>query len=161
VLLLVAVPGFATRAAERKANERTLWDRQNLATAAINMVEERPLFGVGWNRFPEIGPNYFWQGDIPLTAGGGGTIIHNAVLANAAELGLIGTTLWLLAYVLGIGGAIVGRAPPAVDAWRIGLIAVAVCWLVMANFTANLNPFQNLALWLWAGVVAAARQPVR
>lgn len=159
-LSLVAVPGLATRAQERRANQRTIWDRQNLTTAALRMARERPLTGFGWATFSTKGSQYFWQGDVPLTAGSG-TIVHNAVLANVAELGLIGTALWLAAIAIGIGGAVLTRGPPEVEAWRIGLVAIAVSWAAMALFTPMLQPIESLLMWMWAGVVVAARPPAR
>ena len=85
-----AGPGAGRRrSTERSDDERTVWDRKNLATAAVNMVEAHPLVGVGWGRFKAESADYFRQSrDFPLTATD--EIIHNVFLTYAAETGLIG-----------------------------------------------------------------------
>ena len=46
-------PGCRTRSASATNDSATVWDRKNLARAAVNMVEARPLFGFGWSRFTQ------------------------------------------------------------------------------------------------------------
>ena len=93
--ILLFVPGLQERVTQRVDQKETLWDRQNLAHAAINMVEARPLFGFGWARFQQDSADYFQQSpNFPLTATTFG--VHNSPLAYASELGLIGATLWAL-----------------------------------------------------------------
>ncbi len=55
-------------------------------TAARDMIASRPILGVGFGNF-EIARK---------AAGGGGKAAHNIFLEAAAELGLIGVSLWLL-----------------------------------------------------------------
>ena len=145
------------------------------------MVEARPLLGFGWNRFADVSPPYFWQSaDRPLTAVGpqscdslpaaarrttdGSRPIctapsHNAYLSNAAELGLIGVTLWVVATVVAIGGAIFRRGPPGLWPWRAGLFAMAIMWGVVAFFTPLEGPFSPVVLWTWAGIVWGSSVP--
>jgi O-antigen ligase len=156
----------------------SVWDRENLNAAALRTVEARPLLGVGWGRFTDVSPPYFWQAkDRPLTAVGvqscdslptGATQaadgsrpqctvpVHNAYLSNAAELGLIGVTLWIVAGIVAIGGAVVRRGPPWALPWRIGLFAVAIMWGVVVFFTPLEGPFSPVVLWTWAGIVWAS-----
>jgi putative inorganic carbon (hco3(-)) transporter len=128
-----------------------VWDRENLTVAALNMIEARPLTGFGWNRFQEYSQPYFRQSpNYPLTATT--AVIHNYALFYAVGLGLPGVTLWAVGVLLGIGGAVLMRGPPELAPWRVGLLAIFVMFIVVSN---SVPPtlFQNLCLWLWAGVV--------
>lgn len=154
---LAVVPNLKQNATQRTNDQLSVWDRQNLNTAAVNMIQARPLAGFGWDKFANYSPDYFHQADTyPVTALNG-TIAHSVVLSNAVELGLPGATLWLLAVIVAVGGAITQRGPPQLYAWRIGLIAVAVAWIVVLNLTPLPHPFPNLMLWTWAGVVSSWR----
>jgi O-antigen ligase len=155
VAALVLIPGLSRTAQERANNSRTLWDRKNLATAAVNMVEAKPLFGFGWNRFTSDSPDYFQQAfDYPLTATTAG--VHNTPLNYAVDLGLVGVTLWLVGVLAGVGSALATRAPPDLVPWRTGLLAIAVASLVVSNSVPP-TAWLNRALWLFAGVVYSGR----
>ena len=80
--------------------------------------------------------------------------IDNLFLTYGAELGLIGLSLWVVAFVLGVGGALVNRGPPDMRLWRIGLGAYALFFLIVANAVFP-QAFPNLILWVWAGVLLA------
>ena len=178
VLLLISlVPGLAASVDDRGNDKNSVWDRGNLNAAALRMVEARPLLGVGWGRFTDVSPPYFWQAkDRPLTAVGAQSCdslpaaarqttdgsrpqctvpVHNAYLSNAVELGLIGVALWIVAGIAVIGGAVVRRGPPWALSWRIGLCAVAIMWGVVIFFTPLEGPFSPVVLWTWAGIVWA------
>jgi O-antigen ligase len=121
------------------------------------MLDARPVVGFGWYRYGQASQPFYEQAaTYPLT-----TVaeVHNVFLGYAAELGLIGTSLWLLALVFAVVIPLVGRAPPALEPWRIGLIAIAVNWFVVANFTPLGYAFPNHLLWLWAGIVWARFGP--
>lgn len=149
-----AVPALGDRAAERAGEERPVWDRLNSNGAALRMVEARPLVGFGWYRFQADSPDYYRIGsNYPLTKALERP--HNLPLATAAELGLIGLGLLAAGLAIAVGGALLRRPPPGLGPWRIGLIAVATLWLVIANFAPLGHAFSNALLWLWAGVVMA------
>ena len=153
---LAFIPGLSASASSRTGDQSSLWDRLNSNRAAIAMIDDKPLLGSGWYRFATDSPPYYTQAaTYPLT-----TVPrpHNVFLANAVELGLIGATAWLVALLLAIGGGVIGRAPPAFEPWRVALVAVAIDWLVVANFTPLGYAFANHVLWLFAGV-AWARYP--
>lgn len=150
---LALVPSLSGDAQSRTADQRPVWDRLNMMTAGQNMVEERPLFGFGWYRAHIEIPDYFEQNeDFPVT--GSGLEIHNVYLSNAVELGLVGVTLWLAALLIAVGGAALRRGPPELRLWRIGMLAIAAQWLIVANFVPLFFPFATLILWLWAGVLS-------
>jgi putative inorganic carbon (HCO3(-)) transporter len=151
VAAFVVVPGLYTQTSKRIGDQRTEWDRLNLNKAAENMVQARPLLGFGLGTFKERSEPYFEQNpSFPLTNTTGE--LHNVFLSTAAELGLIGSSIWLLGLVLAIGGAIVVRGPPELFPWRIGLLAMAIMWLIVANLVPMVQAFPNQVLWLWAGV---------
>jgi putative inorganic carbon (HCO3(-)) transporter len=160
-LSLNLVPGLSENVSERTSDQLSVWDRENLISAAERMIEARPLFGFGWGSFTKVAEPYFRQAaDIPLTASNtekGTDILHSVVLSNAVELGVLGCALWLLAVFLAIGGAIVKRGPPELYPWRVGLLAYFACWAVVLNLTPLPQAFPNLLLWLWAGVVVSWR----
>jgi putative inorganic carbon (HCO3(-)) transporter len=155
VSLIVLVPGLHEEVTQRINQKETLWDRRNLARAAVNMVESRPLLGFGWARFQRDSPDYFEQAfDYPLTAVGFG--VHNTELTYAVDLGLIGLTLWLLGMLFGIGGALATRGPPDLLPWRVGLLTVATATLIVISAVPP-SSWPNRALWLLAGVAASGR----
>ena len=155
VFALAAVPGLQDRAEARTEANRSIWDRRNLNNAAVAMVAGNPLTGVGWDRFQSESLDYFSQASTyPLTASK--EIVHNVYLSHASELGLVGAALWAAGLLLALGGAIAVRAPPDLEPWRIGLIAVASFWLIVTNFVYP-QVFPTLALWLWIGVVWTGR----
>jgi putative inorganic carbon (hco3(-)) transporter len=155
VASLALIPGLTQSVDERAGQERTIWDRKNLARAAINMVEARPLFGYGWGRFSSESTDYFEQAfDYPLTATSSG--VHNTPLNYAVDLGLIGMTLWVLGVMFGVGGALATRGPPDLVRWRVGLLAVATAYLVVLSAVPP-TAWLNRSLWLLAGVVYSGR----
>jgi putative inorganic carbon (HCO3(-)) transporter len=155
---IALIPGLAGAINERRDDDRTVWDRKNLATAAVNMVEAYPLVGIGWHRFTEESGGYFRVSrDFPLTAED--TVIHNVFLTYAAEAGLVGLALWVTTLCLGMGSALWPPARGEPHLWQAGLGAYLVFFLVISNFVFP-QVFPNVALWLLAGAaVGAARGP--
>jgi putative inorganic carbon (hco3(-)) transporter len=149
------VPGLADRVDSRANEQGTVWDRQNLARASINMIEAKPLFGFGWDRFTAESRDYFEQSpDYPLTATRANS--HNIPLTYAVDLGLVGLTLWGLALLFAVGAALSTRGPPDLRPWRIGLLAVAMAFVVVANAVPP-TAWPNRSLWLLAGVALSGR----
>ncbi len=133
----------------------SVWDRLNLDTAAEQMFLAKPLTGFGWGQFASQADNYFrLSPSYPIT--GVGEPVHNVYLSMLAELGLIGTLLWGLGLLMGVGGSILRRGPPELVPWRVGLVGVTVSWLVLATFSPVIQGFPTEVLWLWAGVVAGS-----
>jgi O-antigen ligase len=151
---LAVVPGLQDKASSRADDQFSVWDRLNTDRAAISMAMERPLIGFGWQTFEQHAPDYLRQADdYPLT--GTNLEVHNVFLSHAAELGFVGAALWAVALLGGVGGAIVRRGPPSLYSWRIGLLAIFVAFLVVANFGPLSYPLPNLLLWTWAGIAGA------
>jgi putative inorganic carbon (hco3(-)) transporter len=152
--VLFLVPGLSTKVQGRTEEQQPVWDRYNTNAAAIRMVEAKPVFGFGWQTFITKGVPYIRQSSsYPLT--GFGIEVHNVFLSHAAELGLTGSVLWTLALFSAVGGAILRRGPPELAPWRVGLVAIFVAFLVVANLGPLSYPFPNLLLWTWAGIAGA------
>jgi putative inorganic carbon (HCO3(-)) transporter len=150
---LALIPGLADRAQQRGSQQETIVDRLNLNRAALNMVEQRPLLGFGWGSFKTEGINHFEQAaTYPLSAAS--LPVHSAYFDHLAELGLVGTTLWALSTVFAVWLAVSRRGPPELDAWRYGLLAIAIMSAVVAGFVYPYM-FATVVLWLWAGIVYA------
>lgn len=151
LVALAVVPGFANAVSQRSGDERPLWDRFNTNRAALEMVRTNPLTGVGWNRFEDEAPEYMEVAtDYPLT--GVGIPVHNVPLSHAAELGLPAAIMWATALVAAAAAAVVRPGPGSLDPWRLGMLALFLHWLIVANFGPLGYAFPNLLLWTWAGV---------
>jgi O-antigen ligase len=162
LVALVTIPGLAGSVQDRKESKRPVWERENVNAAALNMVSDRPLVGFGLGTFNEKNRDYFTLLDrVPqiavLKIG-----VHNVFLDLAVELGLIGVGLFVACLACAVGSALLSRGPPELAPWRAGLIAVAVFWIVVANFAPTGQVYPSLVVWLWAGVVlsGAVREPV-
>jgi O-antigen ligase len=154
VIAVSFVPGLSHHLSQRASSQSPVWDRLNSDEAAIRMVEARPALGFGWGEFGQASvPYYRLASTYPLTSVGNA---HNMPLSNASELGAVGLALWLVILVVGLGIPAVRRAPPDVEPWRIGLIAIAVAWFIQANFTPLDYAFDNYVVWLWAGLIVGA-----
>jgi putative inorganic carbon (hco3(-)) transporter len=149
---LAVVPGLSQSATEREAEQSSIWVRENTNRAALAMAAERPIAGFGWGTYTRENVAFLEQeGDTPINGVGEG--VHNVLLSHASQIGLVGAFLWAAAWLLGIGGAIVRRGPPELLPWRIGLLALAVLWAVVAATTPLPYAFPTIVLWTWAGVV--------
>ncbi|UUY03510.1 O-antigen ligase family protein [Svornostia abyssi] len=159
IAVFAVIPTLTDRASERATNQETVWDRQNLNRAAVNMFLDAPLTGKGWNSFQTVGDDYFWLADTyPLNTVRARTGMHNLVLARLAEVGLIGAGLWLLASALALLDGLLG--PPRgsdLDAWRVGLLALVTCHVVLIMVTPAAHPFQFVLLFTWAGIAAGPK----
>ena len=157
---LAVVPGLEGQAEERVNDDRPVWDRENANGAALRMIEARPLLGFGWGTFRENNAEYQrLADDHPITRGK--LDEHNVFLARAVELGLPATLVWAAALALAVGTAWLSkRGPPDLLGWRIGLLAIATQWLVVANAVPLAFAFPNALLWLWAGVAFGSSEDV-
>jgi O-antigen ligase len=135
------------------------------------MVATKPLFGFGWDRYSSNSLDYFRQAaNYPMegyalssyTEVGKLLPLHETYLAYAVELGLVGALLWLASLLCGVGGAIFSRGPADLRPWKLGLLAITVCFLIIAAFNPYQAPFPVMLLWVWAGVaLGRAPQPAR
>ena len=153
-IALSVVPGLAEKAQERRESEGTVYDRRNLNTAAVRMLADNPLLGVGWANFTEHNDQYYKLNENYPLGVPKGLIAHNVFLSNAAELGLIGVTLWIAAILTVIYEVFTARPPPDLRWWRYALAPMLFLWVIVANASPLTDVFPNSVLWLLAGIVA-------
>jgi putative inorganic carbon (hco3(-)) transporter len=173
-IAIVAVLGTLTvsstlsqRASERATYQQSLWDRKSQTAAGIRMVQAKPLFGFGLDRYATDSVDYFRQpADYPMTGYVHGITIgvpdpilpiHNTYLSYAVELGLVGALLWLASVVWAVGGAILSRGPASLRPWKLGLIALAAFFLVICVVDPHTAPFPMVLIFVWAGVAMGAK----
>jgi O-antigen ligase len=157
VTALIAIPGLSSSASERESEKGPIWQRLNTDAAALRMVEARPLIGFGWHTFEGEGGNYM---RLPATypETGAGLQVHNVFLGHLAELGLVGTTLWLWALLWAIYAGGIRAGPASTRPWRIGFVAIAISFLFQANFVPLTYALPNALFWLWAGLASDPRE---
>lgn len=170
LLLAAALAGGAAYAVipdgklqERATDSETVWARKNLNRAAMNLLETRPLLGVGWGQFvprTEHGEFFEQAADYPVT--GVGNVLHNQFVSNIVELGLIGASAWIVALLLALGGGLTAPVPEDGSdllAWKSALLAYAVFFFIVSNVTPT-HLFANLVFWLLAGIAWTGRMAV-
>ena len=153
LLAVVTVPGLDQKVTERQGAKRSVWERENVNAAAIAMVEQRPLVGFGMGRFNTENADYFQLLPNTPQVAEERLAVHNVFLGLATELGLIGAGLFALSLLLAVTAALATRGPPDLRVWKAGLLAVSVCWVVVAMFAPIGHVFPSMICWLWAGVV--------
>jgi len=171
-------PSLSQKTSFRVEDQSSVWDRLNMTAAGVRMVNAKPLFGFGWNTYPTASVPYFREtADYPMN--GFSTQanckllscspevlepLHDTYLSLAVELGLVGAVLWFSSFVWGMGMSIFDLGPPTLRAWKLGLLALTTCYLVICPFDPYQSSFPDLLLWVWAGValgVGPARQMAR
>ena len=112
------------------------------------------MFGFGWQTFATKGPDYLRQTDATRSPGPGSrcTTCSCPTSPSSVSSALL---LWCLALFGAVGGAVLRRGPPELAPWRVGLVAVFVTFVVVANLGPVSYPFPNLLLWTWAGVAGS------
>ena len=129
------------------------YDRLNLAQTALNIMQYRPFFGIGYYNFLNVEPDWFWQLD-QTPVGFTGIEVHNVFLGHAAELGLPGLTVWLLGLITAAKG-LLRRLPTGREQlmWRQAALGYVVCWFVMANLMPMTYALPASMLWVFLGIV--------
>ena len=158
--LVLLAPSDILRA--RTSDVNTVYFRVNIWAAGLRMVVDHPLIGVGYGQFSSYVPSYFQVlGSIPLDSGlrSAGSIAHNTFLSVAAELGLVGLTLYLL--VLG-GGYRAAHAAAGI-AWgqrgRSWVAGMTLVYLVNVQFITAHELLPNILYFGFMGAVAGMRGP--
>jgi putative inorganic carbon (hco3(-)) transporter len=159
---LAISPSLSQKASTRVNATSSVWARQNQTTAGLRMVDAKPLFGFGWERYKRDSLDYFRQAKgYPMSgymlSEGVGSFepplpLHDTYLAYLVELGLVGALLWLATLLWGIGGALLARGAAELRPWKTGLLAMSVFYLVVAFVDPHEQAFSLLLLWIWAGV---------
>jgi putative inorganic carbon (hco3(-)) transporter len=162
---------LSQQASQRANYQQSVWDRQNQTTAGLRMVEAKPLIGFGWDRYRSRSEEYFRQAsDYPMVGytSPGAAVglprkvypLHDTYLSYAVELGLIGLVLWMASLLLALLSAITTPGPPSLRPWKLGLLAIAVFFLIVSFFDPHEQSFPIMLLLLWAGVASGRRAPL-
>jgi O-antigen ligase len=169
VVTLAVAPNIRAEVEGRATSQLPVWARENTDLAALRIVAERPLTGVGWANFANVSSQYMrQQPGYPLD--GFGLEVHNVFLSHAAELGIPGFLLWLIAFAGAVWRGLSKRPAVGLDQdlpsrseadpqgwrepWRLCGVALVTCFVVVANTTPFTEPLPNALLWLWLGVLA-------
>lgn len=163
---LALSPSLSNKTSARLEAQVSVWARQNMTAAGLRMFNARPLFGFGWDAFPTDSIEYFREAEnYPMN--GYSTIascspqnclpekqapLHDTYLALLVELGLVGALLWLSSFVIGMGMGIFSPGPSTLRPWKLGLVAMTICYLSICLFDPYQAAFPNLLMWIWAGV---------
>jgi putative inorganic carbon (hco3(-)) transporter len=157
---LAIIPGLrssVTARTDSNLSNLSIDDRLNSDSAALRMVVARPLLGFGWDRYAaDSGPYYRLASSYPLNVAV--NAIHNVPLSNLVELGFLGAGLWLASLIAAFG-QVLRRPRETIEEnalWTSVLMCV-VCYAVVAQFTPLSYEFDNITIWLFAGLLASAR----
>lgn len=148
----VFFPRLVEIALDRGGTSRSVYDRFNTNAAALRILSENPLTGIGWAEFNRSGQAWVRQSDLyPLTSVD--IEIHNVFLSRAAELGLPAAAVFVLCVVLGPLAAVARARTPYLSPWRTTLLALLCVWIVPSMLSPNPYTLPNFLLWTFSGVV--------
>ncbi|HSK34757.1 MAG TPA: O-antigen ligase family protein [Propionicimonas sp.] len=153
-IIVFVFPDFRDVLINRITTERSVYDRQNTNVAALRVIQEYPLFGIGWGEFVHQNVDWVRQADTyPVT-----TItieIHNVFLSRAAETGIPGLLLWLLCFVTGpMLGMLAKPLTASARYWKLAGLAAFFLWFLPSLSSPNPYPTPNFLVWLIWGVAA-------
>ena len=153
-IIVFVFPDFRDVLINRITTERSVYDRQNTNVAALRVIEQFPIFGIGWGEF--VHQNVLWvrQADTyPVTTV---TIeVHNVFLSRAAETGIPGLVLWLLCFVTGpLLGLLSKPLTASARYWKLAALAAFFIWFMPSLSSPNPYPTPNYLVWLIWGIAA-------
>lgn len=157
--VVLYLPSLWDNILERSTTSGPIFDRLSSNAAALRVLEDLPLTGIGWRRFYPHGSDWARQSDsFPLN--NAVIEVHNVILSRAVELGLPAMIVFILIIVLGPVRAALPAPPvtgqPDLSGWRVLSGYVVAVWLVAGMFGPLSPPFPNYSVWLIAGVASYA-----
>ncbi len=98
--------------------------RLPMNVAALSVIKQFPITGVGLNNFSNVYKQYDTTGGSRLV-GSSGQVVHNLYLLIWGDTGIIGlaTFLWIFIATFFVAGRLIARAPPWQRAVTIGIVA--------------------------------------
>jgi putative inorganic carbon (HCO3(-)) transporter len=152
-IALAEIPSLQTLVTQRAGNQRSLWDRENVNAAALRIIHDRPLSGVGWANYVNVSRDWVRQAaTYPITNIDIG--VHNVFLSRAAELGIPAAALWTLCLLGGPVRAVLRRQVQGdLGGWQLVLLGSLACWFVASLASPLTYPMPNFLIWLEAGMV--------
>ena len=136
-----------SRLASATRIENSTLFRINLWKESLQIIEDFPLFGVGFNTYSKVGPRY--------SKGEGGYYPHNSYLHMAAEIGIIGLCAFLLliAKVISLGFTTLQKTG---DLLTAGIACSLIALLAQSFFDVNLYALQLATLfWFIIGLLVS------
>jgi len=131
-------------------------DRYYMLQAGIDIISERPVFGVGPGQIQTVYPRYRW----PEAPNNQASHLHDNAVQIAAERGLVGFGFWVWMVFAGMRDALrVERRGARGPGWvSVGALAVWTAVLTAGLFEYNFGDSEILMVLL---LVAAAPYAVR
>ncbi len=153
-IVVFVFPEFRDILIARITTERSVYDRQNTNVAGLRIIEQLPLFGIGWGEFFNQSLLWVRQADTyPMT-----TVnieIHNVFLSRAAETGIFGAFAWVMCFVTGPLVGLVSRPQtPSARYWKLAGLAAFFIWFVPSLSSPNPYVTPNFMFWLIWGIAA-------
>lgn len=150
--------------AERLENRSTVDNRLGFLAASIRMIEDYPLFGVGYFRFTELRYKYNQGTEIPFYGfvrreAGAEVSIHDIYIGRAAEEGLVGLVLFLSFWVVMVGQWWRRWREGDVDDWfnrdSLAMIAAVTIAYLVGGMIIDFRYFDiiNVIPYFFAGIV--------
>ncbi|MBK8437685.1 MAG: O-antigen ligase family protein [Austwickia sp.] len=149
---VVLAPELVASVMTRSTESSSVYDREATNAAALKIMAEQPLTGVGWRQFVDVGWDWVRQGDTSPMAHTH-IEIHNVFLARAAELGIPAAITFVVALAVGPIGPLFRRRDGELAHWRAFAVAASAAWFAPAMLSPNPHPFPNFVLWLAGGAL--------
>lgn len=153
--IVTLLPQVLDNLTERTGEALPVYDRLSSNAAALRLLGDLPLTGIGWRRFYPYGSEWARQSDT-LPMNNAVIEVHNVVLSRASELGIPAVLVFIAIMALGpVRSFLRGRNLPATSelrGWSILSAFVFTVWFVASMFGPMASPFPNLVTWLFAGV---------
>lgn len=154
LVVLSFMPSLVTELTERSTSALPIYDRLSSNAAALRLLGDYPLTGIGWRRFYPHGADWARQSDT-LPMNNPDIEVHNVILSRAAELGIPAALVFIAILLLGpIRASLTKVANTEVVNWKVFSAFTFAAWLVAGMFGPMATPFPNYAAWLVAGVAA-------
>jgi hypothetical protein len=150
LLIVLSLPSVTARLSELgDTNEGSYKSHERMWTTAIQMTEERPVFGWGPGNFQTVAQQLSIGSWLAVDISGDQA--HNFVLELAAETGIPGALIGitLVCAVLLTGALALWKAPLP---YRGVLVATGA----YAFMNLTLNAFRTELMWVWMGATVAA-----
>jgi len=110
----------------RSLNERTIYNQ-----VAVEAIKDNPLLGVGIGNYPWYASHYlFFETDYDMR----GDNVHNIYLAVQAELGLIGSLLFVIVIISGLAISFRTQVDKTISHYRHVVVSTVLALLVIGLF---------------------------
>ncbi len=158
VTTVALAPDFADALVRRSTESSSVYDRGATNVAALKIMAEQPLTGVGWRQFVDVGWDWVRQGDTTPMAHTH-IEVHNVFLARGAELGIPGALLFAACLWVGPLRATLLNRDIELAHWRAFSGAALAAWFAAALLSPTPYPFPNFLIWIAGGAMLSTAWP--